>query len=282
MLKQLSQDLLSLDGLVRDAIAYRSSAALRELLDCVRRFRRLAPFNACLVHVQRPGSVYVASASEWRSAFGRDITPGARPLVILWPFAPVRFVYDVSDTEGLPLPPQLEMPFRLNGCLDGLHYRQLLANLKKDGVLYEEADLGGSLAGYIRARGDDARFGRAAHFRYQLVVNRNLSLEERAATIFHELAHLYCGHLGVQEGDRWQDRSKLLPATQEFEAESVSYLVCGRLGWDNPSSAEFVSALWDTDGLLPQYSLERVLRVTHRIEAMLERSLPGQGPDVRA
>ena len=32
------------------------------------------------------------------------IKEGVRPLLILWPFAPVTLVYDVDDTEGDELP----------------------------------------------------------------------------------------------------------------------------------------------------------------------------------
>lgn len=275
MFKQFARDALALDGLIRDAVAYRNSAELRELLDFIRRFRRMAPFNACLLHIQKPGSTYVATAEEWRKEFWRDIKPGARPLVILWPFGPVRFVYDVTETDGAPLPERLEMPFRMNGHIDEHHYQNLLDNLRQDGIFYREADLGANAAGHIQKRPEEeAYFGRHGDFRYWLIVNRDLWEEERAATIFHELAHLYCGHLGKEEGDFWPDRRGLSRATCEFEAESVTYLLCGRLGFDNPSSAEFVSMLLDANNLPPDYSLEQVIRVTHRIESMLERVLP--------
>ena len=63
-----------------------------------------APFNAMLLQVQKPGLTYAASAADWRLRFGRKPKEGARPLLILWPFAPVALVYDVMDTEGEDLP----------------------------------------------------------------------------------------------------------------------------------------------------------------------------------
>lgn len=57
-----------------------------------------------LLLMQKPGLSYVASAYDWRERFGRKPKEEARPLLILWPFGPVAFVYDVLDTEGKPLP----------------------------------------------------------------------------------------------------------------------------------------------------------------------------------
>lgn len=71
-----------------------------ELLEFVKKFPHIAPYNAMLVHVQKPGSQYVCSASEWRNGYHRDIKPGARPLVILRPFGPVSFVFELLDTDG--------------------------------------------------------------------------------------------------------------------------------------------------------------------------------------
>ena len=51
-----------------------------------------------LLQVQKPGLTYAASAWDWKTRFDRTIKEGARPLVILWPFSPVAFVYDVLDT----------------------------------------------------------------------------------------------------------------------------------------------------------------------------------------
>src|ERR1700704_696034 len=71
--------------------------------------------------------------------------------------------------------------------------------------------------------------------RYQLLLNSNLSDESRYATLVHELGHLYCGHLGAWDQRSWPDRRGVPVAVREFEAESVSYLVCSRLGIENAS-----------------------------------------------
>ena len=75
---------------------------------------------------------------------------------------------------------------------------------------------------------------------YELLLNSLHSAEAMYATLVHELGHLYCGHLGTPNPKWWPDRQGLSHELREFEAESVCYLLCSRLGIDNPS-AEYLS-----------------------------------------
>src|SRR5438105_15746564 len=101
----------ALDELFSLARRYKSSAAYRELIEFVGRFRSYSPFNAMLVHVQMPGATFVAPAKRWIREHRRKIKPGARPIVILQPMGPVMFVFDVADTEpekgAPPLPREI-------------------------------------------------------------------------------------------------------------------------------------------------------------------------------
>lgn len=72
-----------LDKLFNEIGTYRKSDELKELFEFVKKFSHTAPYNAMLLHIQKPGSQYVASAAEWENKFNRTIKPGARPLVIL-------------------------------------------------------------------------------------------------------------------------------------------------------------------------------------------------------
>ena len=105
----------SLDELFTLARRYKSSKTYKELLDFIAKFRFYAPFNAMLVHIQKPGAKYVAPPHRWLADYRRRIKPEAQPLVILQPMGPVMFVFDVSDTEpekgAPPLPPDVEHPF---------------------------------------------------------------------------------------------------------------------------------------------------------------------------
>jgi hypothetical protein len=89
-----------LDKLFIEVGTYRKSSEFKKLVDFIKKFPKIAPYNAMLIHIQKPGSQYVASANEWAGRFNRIIKPGARPLVILRPFGPVSFVFELGDTNG--------------------------------------------------------------------------------------------------------------------------------------------------------------------------------------
>jgi hypothetical protein len=90
--------------------------------------------------------------------------------------------------------------------------------------------------------------------RFELLLNSALSAEARYGTLVHELAHLYCGHLGRPNGRWWPDRRNLSHAVREFEAESVSYLVCVRLGIDIASD-DTLQRIWGNVRLHPPSAL---------------------------
>lgn len=220
----------ALDELLKRTILYRSSREYSELLKFVARFRSYSPFNALLVHIQKPGAVFVAPPDRWLYQYGRGVKPGARPLVILQPMGPVMFVFDLSDTEGKPFPPQLESPFRVKGGPVGDRLQRLIENSKRDGVLVVVSETGSGQAGSIGdADSPDwvMAFGESqVAVRYVVEINQDLDDGARYACLVHELGHLYCGHLGTPNPDWWPDRNGLPEVIREFEAESVAFLVC--------------------------------------------------------
>lgn len=96
-------DAEAVDDLFRQALRAQGNQALPDFLNFLARFRRYSLFNAMLIRVQRPGALAVASRQRWRG-YGRTVAPDAVPIVILLPFGPVQFIYDVGDTQGPPLP----------------------------------------------------------------------------------------------------------------------------------------------------------------------------------
>jgi hypothetical protein len=280
----------TLDELFTYARQYRSSAEYLELLDFVSRFRFYSPYNAMLVHNQMPGAKFVAPANKWVRNYGRTIKPNAHSIVILQPMGPIMFVFDVSDTEGgpqsRPLPQEVEEPFNTRqgeiwGELD-----QTIENSKRDGIRIWTSKEGSQSAGSIQIAGNGR--GTLSFFagkdkrgepiyllipiRYELLVNENLNKESRYATIAHELAHLYCGHLGTPNQKWWPERQGIDPNTCEFEAESISYLVCERLGIKNPS-AEYLSGYMGKYQEVPDISIDLVMKVAGLIEKMGQERL---------
>lgn len=272
----------ALDELFNLSHQYRSSQAFRAMLDFVARFRFYAPFNAMLAHIQMPGATYVAPPARWLRDYGRRIKAGARPIVILQPMGPVMFVFDVADTEaeeGAPLlPPEVVQPFEVRKGRIGGEFRLTVENARRDGVEVVERAAGSQDAGMIRT----VSSGRCLEvlaglkpkpqyirvpLRYEILLNERHSKEAKYATLAHELAHLYCGHLGTPNDRWWPDRQGLPIEVREFEAEAVCYLLCKRLGIDNPSEQYLSGYLRDYDET-PPISLDCVMKAAGLIEQM--------------
>jgi hypothetical protein len=267
-----------LDKLFTEIGTYRKSEDFKKLLEFIKKFPTIAPYNAMLLHIQKPGSHYVASAQDWSRKFNRTIKPGARPLVILRPFGPVAFVFELSDTEGEePFSEKLLNPFGTQGKVSENLFKRLINNIKYDGVSYSEADYGSGCAGRIQVskRGIDQKIVRGKkkiwlNVLYDLVVNKNHEIGAKFATIAHELGHLYCGHLGAPtKGTWWRARSRLNENEKEFEAESVCWLVCERQGIKNPS-ADYLSGYLNDNEEIPYISIDTVLKAVGIIESAMQ------------
>ena len=78
---------------------------------------------------------------------------------------------------------------------------------------------------------------------------------------------LYCGHLGTPNEKWWPDRRGLTHELRVFEAESVCFLVCQRLGIDNPSE-KYLSGYLRNGAETPSIRLECVMKSSGLIEQM--------------
>lgn len=262
-----------LDELFHRVGTYRKSPELRGLFEFIKQFPRMAPFNAFLLHVQKPGSRFVASADEWFNLYGRRIKAGSNPLVILWPFGPVRFVYELNDTEGRPFPEELLEPFMVEGHVCSKMADRLLRNLRNVGVRLNLANHGTDRGGSIQVARQRYRVPHGEKFLrmdFDMVINSNLQKEAQIATIAHELGHLLCGHLGWVKGDdTFSSRTHVSTSVAEFEAESVAWLVCERIGIANPSE-KYLAGYLENNGEVPLISLEAVLKAAGIVENMLQ------------
>jgi hypothetical protein len=202
--------------------------------------------------------------------------------VILQPMGPVLFVFDVSDTAALPnarpLPRQVEDPFQVRSGKIGGQLPLTIDNAKRDGVRVSERVDGSRRAGSIQwaTGGQHVEFTIAKRptpksaqipVRFELLLNSAHSAETRYGTLVHEFAHLYCGHLGTPNSQWWPDRQNLSHAVREFEAESVSYLVCTRLGIDTASD-EYLAAYVRKCRTTPPISLDRIMKAVWLLERM--------------
>lgn len=276
----------SLDELFTVARQYRTTADFQKLLDFVARFKRYSLINAFLVYTQMPGARFVAPAGRWGRDYGRRIKTNARSLVMLRPGGPVMFVYDVSDTEpdkgARPLPPEVERPFAATGRTPTYELGKTIENARRDGVSVLERSAGSQSAGALcRVERDRSREvltwgAQQVPLRYELLLNAQHKEAEKYATLAHELGHLYLGHLGTPDSTWWPDRRGLPEETREFEAESVSYLVCQRQGIASPSD-KYLACYTRDHAETPDISFDGVVRTATLVLEMATRDLKPRG-----
>jgi hypothetical protein len=269
--QEADKELGLLNSLLQRAKLYGRSDSYLELLDFVNRLPHIAPFNALLLNIQKPGLRFAAFERDWQIRLNRTVKEGARPLVILWPFGPVAFMYDVEDTEGDPLPADVAHAFRANGpmtaaTMTGFEYR-----LWKFGIYVAFLEYGDGQAGHIAADGltiESQSIDPKKRPSYRIRINARHCPNVQFATLVHELAHLYLGHLGEDAYLKIPDRAFLPHAEREVEAESVSYLVCHRA--DVHSEAEqYLSKFMSANISLDQIDVYGLMRAAGQIETAL-------------
>lgn len=254
-----------LDQLLADSRLYTKSADYRALLDFVIRLRNFAPFNAMLLQVQKPELSYAASAPDWRDRFGRAPKEGARPLVILWPFGPVAFVYDVLDTEGAELPEDVSS-FFASGGIDAMKITTLTHLAGKRDIELAFIDVGDRSAGSIQVIKRPTKPKDPSH--YRLRINRNHGANVQFATLAHELGHLFLGHLGPDKALNVPQRARPDHSQMELEAESVAYLVCARNGVVSKSETYLKNHV-KPDTNVDHLDLYQIMRATGQVESLL-------------
>jgi hypothetical protein len=289
--------------LIKQALDTPTADGLASFLEFSTAFRRLSIWNARMAYIQRPGARVVASEYEWK-AVGRYVLPDAVPIMILWPFSPVRFVYELEDT-GPPIDrASVGDPFAVEGELQPQVLSSLLRSLKSQKnfrIKIEFRREGFSRAGLAAAHGhalvgedvqgpwaNGNRFGDFSKKNattepqtrdqgvpaYRVVVNDRLNDGERFATMAHELAHIFLGHLGEcasRSGDEesgWPDRRSLGKNEKEVEAEAVAYVVASRAGLVS-ASAQYLTA-YAKRANMSMVNEDLIVRSAARLERMCE------------
>ncbi|MBT8768062.1 ImmA/IrrE family metallo-endopeptidase [Metapseudomonas boanensis] len=262
-----------LDQLLDDARLYHSSTGYRELLDFVVKLRNFAPFNAMLLHIQKPGLSYAASAFDWRERFNRRPKRDARPLLILWPFGPVAFVYDVQDTEGDDLPKDVSF-FQASGEITEERMKRFLVLMERKRIKYQFFDGGEHSAGSIEVTQKpptkaDKKKKAGKPSEYLMRINQNHAPNVQFSTLAHELGHLFLGHLGPDERLSIPERPKMTNAQVELEAESFAYLACRRNGVSCKSQS-YLANYVDKHTKVDNLDIYQIVRAVGQMETLLE------------
>ncbi len=133
-----------------------------------------------------------------------------------------------SIVRRLPIKPA-EPPAREDLLIARLSEAVALAS-RKDRIKVETGFIERGAAGYAHVVGQepyrDAVFVRgiadAEGYRWKIRLNTRDRADVRAVTLAHELAHVYCGHVGPSHAGDWPDRRAMNRIAQEIEAEMAA------------------------------------------------------------
>lgn len=196
-------ELNALDEMFAATRHFRSGRQYMEMLDFITRFANYSPFNGFLLYTQNPEITCVATARTWSKRFNRRPAPHARPLIILAPMSPIRFVYDVDDTEGEPISADDLKTALQQGPFDEAVFNSTLHNCAVHGILVREIDLNRRSSESAMPLTDDIRhqYGELnpdTPLHGLILLDNRLSLEDRYAALVYELAGIFCGHRGCR------------------------------------------------------------------------------------
>ncbi|MCZ7586942.1 MAG: ArdC-like ssDNA-binding domain-containing protein [Deltaproteobacteria bacterium] len=238
--------------------AARTSDELLAYLQFAASFHHYSLHNTLLIFMQKPDATRVAGFHAWKS-LGRYVRKGEKGIAIM---APIRvkandngqeddaeaeggvigfrtvYVFDVEQTEGEPLPPDLCVSRA--SCSEELTEALVsFARAQEINVEFTAVD-GGA---YGRSKGG------------LVEVDDGLESADRFAVLLHELAHEFLNHR--------HRRSELDRKTREIEAETVAHIVCHHFGV--ATAAPNYLALNGADGKEVIERLEHIVGTIHSL-----------------
>ena len=233
----------------------------KQYLQVMSKFHSYSYNNILLIAMQCPGATMVAGYESWQRLFKRHVSKGEKAIKILAPcpykkvilqdvtdpithqplknsngeiikekvqiivpaFRPVS-VFDVSQTEGEPLPEMATLQ-ELIGEVDGFNdMQEILENMAPCAVYHKEIE--GTAKGYYSPADN------------QIVIKNGLSQQQEIKTLIHEIAHSL-----LHNSEKMKDK-KISRNDMEVQAESVAYTVCSALGIDTSDYSFSYIAGW--------------------------------------
>lgn len=265
-------ELNTVDEIFSSDSRFRLSSKYIELLKFIARFPNYSTFNCFLMYIQNSEVSCVATARTWARKHRRRPRVAARPLIILAPMAPVRFVYDLKDTEGQPVPENMFQPLKpRTGYLTRV-YETTLHNCGVQGISVHETRLNrGSTDTATRItpalRKKNKNLNPKKDSSYLILLNQEFGLAARYSSLVYELGHIFCGHLGIDTNAWWPERGGLNVSEEEIEAGSVAYLVTQRMGLF-ADAQKYLDDLTSGIPEIPAMSLNAVLQAVTYVEDM--------------
>lgn len=247
------------DKLEEGVTAMCESEQYKTYLNTLSKFYNYSLNNSILIWMQRPEAIAVAGYNAWKKKFGRQVKKGEHGITIIAPcpskkteklpkldpktmelmydeegnpimqsvqssslFFKATTVFDVSQTEGKPLP---EAPIHeLKGDIES-YQTMLQALIQAAPCPVTFGDPGGGALG---------SFSRTTQ---SITIKEDMNQQQTLATLVHEIGHA-CLHSVKEEA------LKLPRGTREVQAESVAYTVCNHYGIDTSAWTFGYVATW--------------------------------------
>ena len=265
----------TLDKLEAGVTEFFTSEKYITYLQVMSKFHTYSANNQVLIAMQMPEATAVAGYNSWIRNFDRHVKRGEKSITILAPmkvkikidtdrrdadgkiiqeeretikFRPVS-VFDVSQTEGKPLP-------------------QIISELAGNVSRYEQLlDAARQAAPYpieIRAVEGSAK-GWCNFTQEKIIIKEGMSEAQTLKTAFHETAHAR-----IHAGDTDKSREQ-----KEVEAESIAYVVCNHFGLDTSDYSFGYVATWAgrQDINLLKQSMQTISQTAKAIITDVERAM---------
>lgn len=274
-----------LDELFKAVKEYRNSKEYWQILKFCSKFKYLAPFNALMVRIQRPGCTLLLTAKQWERRYHRTLKPNARPVVVL-SYMPVSYLFDISDTvatEGYnstneQILNEIDHQFNTKEKVSEKDLNILIENLSVLGIAYDGnfragGDFGAQIELLKKPIAIEMPLKKNHSFKYKvnylLSVNSTLETGAQYTAIMHELGHFFCHHLPSPIVSEQKMIRKLDKKEKEFEAESTAWLVCERLNISNPSEKYLAGYLSQNEKVPGDISLGHIFKAHNEIWKLL-------------
>ena len=271
----------------------------RQYLSTMSRFHRYSVNNVTLIHMQMPGATHVAGYNRWRDQFERHVKKGEHGITIIAPtpfkkkveeqkldpdtkapmldkdgkvitvekeieipmFRPVK-VFDVSQTEGKPLP---QLASDLTGNVQ--QFEAFLEALRRSAPVPVSIEpLRENMDGYFSPE------------KQRIVIRAGMSEVQTVSAAVHEIAHSKLHNYEKEReaataGTKQEAPKKKDRQTEEVEAESISYTVCQYFGIQTGENSFGYIASWSSGKELPELraSLEIIQKTSTGLITDIER-----------
>lgn len=243
------------------------SEKYRQYLRTMSRFHRYSVNNTLLIAMQRPDATHVAGFSKWRDQFGRHVRKGEKGIQIIAPtpykkkvdavkldpdtktpvldqngnaimeeieikipMFRVVYVFDVSQTEGRPLP---EIVSDLTG--DVQQYDAFMDALHRASpVPISIEPIAPTTDGYFSLT------------EQSITIREGMSEVQTVCATVHEIAHakLHNYDISNTQSEQSEEIPKKDHRTKEVEAESIAYAVCQYYGIETAENSFGYIAGW--------------------------------------